>query len=180
MQVLLKQQQFKNRLRAGDMSDERGSRHKKHKTPPDLGECAFTPSNLSSFGFGQQISSQEPMMPSLASLCSYDDDSDTSECIVLPHQDPSTSVLTLEQGVESSPAVAAMQSNTGNTKYLFDARVRSKSVKVSAAKVPIHQSKVLARTGRCNLLEKLLQKEANADMRTILLCFRAFATRSLV
>ncbi len=174
----MKQQQFKNRLRAGDMSDERGSRHKKHKTLPDVGECAFTPANPSSFG--QQIASQEPMMPSLASLCSYDDDSDTAECIVFSQQDPSTSVPTLEQGVESSPAVAAMKSSTGDIKSLFDARVRSNSVKVSAAKVPIHQSKVLARTGRCNLLEKLLQKEANADMRAILLCFRAFATRGLV
>jgi hypothetical protein len=73
-----------------------------------------------------------------------------------------------------------MKSSTGDIKSLFDARVRSNSVKVSAAKVPIHQSKVLARTGRCNLLEKLLQKEANADMRAILLCFRAFATRGLV
>jgi hypothetical protein len=46
--------------------------------------------------------------------------------------------------------------------------------------MPIHQSKVLARSGGCNLLDKLLQKEANADMRTILLCFRAFASRGLL
>jgi hypothetical protein len=178
MQVILKQQHFKNRLRAGDVSDDRGSRHKKHKTLSDVGGCAITPANPSPFG--QQIAPQEPMMSSLASLCSYDDDSDASECVVASQQDPSTSVLALGQGYASNPALAALQSTVGNTASLLEARGRSNSVKVSAAKGPFHQSKVLARTGRCNLREKLFQKETDVDMRTILLCFRAFATRGLV
>jgi hypothetical protein len=176
MQVLLKHQQSKNRLLASDMCYDKGPPSKKRNTLPDPEEYA-APSESSCYS--QCVSSQAPMMPSLASLCSYDDSSDSSGCASF-QKFPFTSVLSNMQYVESKPVDAALQSHTLKTKSTPGAHVPSECGKVCPTGFPPHQSKVLYRTGRCNLLEKLLQEEANADMRTILLCFRAFTSRGLV
>lgn len=165
--MLLKQQHLKNCLQPGRVSCDRGYPSKKRNTLPD----PAAPDDVSSSG--QPISSQAPMMPSLASLCSYDDDSDYFECVA----SKSTSVLNHVQRVESKPVV---QSDTVKPRFASGACARSNSGTFCSSAFPNPQSKVLARTDRCNLLEKLLQKEAIADVRLILFCFRAFASRGLV
>ncbi len=165
----MKQQLCKERLHPGVMFEDKGSSLKKHHSPPDAVGHGVTPAGAH----------QALMMPSLASLCSYDDDSDPSEC-ASSQQLLSTSSLKHVHRVESKPDIAALQFNTAKAQPISGARPRTNSGKACPAGFTIHQSKLLPRTGRCNLLEKLLQKEANADMGTILLCFRAFASRGLV
>ena len=177
MQVILKLQHSKNRLHAGDISDVRVPHSKRRKMLPDSGATAIAPSVSSSFG--SDASSQLLIIPSLASLCSYDDNSDASESIA-SHQVLSSTAFTPELRVESNPNLTARQPFCLKSKSISDTRVPSHSGKGFSPAIPMHQSKVLARVGRCNLLDKLLQKEATADMRTILLCFRAFASRGLV
>ena len=176
MQVLSKQQQSLNRMHSGDVSSDRVFRNKKRQALLDPAGLVI-PSQVSS-GCGQETSSEAPIMPSLASLCSYGDDSDASDTI--PSRLASSSAhATLDQPVESKPA-SSSASMAGKSKPSSHVRNPSHPGKRSGSAMPIHQSKVLARTGHCTLLDKLLQKEANADMRTILLCFRAFASRGLL
>jgi hypothetical protein len=176
MQVLLKLQQSKNRSRDGDVYSDRVFNSKKRNMLPDPGGSAITPAP--SLSFGLDASSESRIIPSLAFLCSYDDNSDASESIA-SHQVPSSTVVA-PAPVESKPTLTACQPLIRKSKSFSDMRVPSYSGKDTHPAIPMHQSKVLARTGRCNLLDKLLQKEANADLRTILLCFRAFASRGLV
>jgi hypothetical protein len=174
MQVLSKQQQSLNRMRSGDVSGDGVIRNKKRQAllDPAATPTVFLPAVSS--GSGQEISSEAPIMPSLASLCSYGDDSDASD--TTPSRLASSSThATLDQPLESKPTSMA-----GKSKPSSHVRNPSHAGKRLGSAMPIHQSKVLARTGGCNLLDKLLQKEATADMRTILLCFRAFASRGLL
>jgi hypothetical protein len=172
MQVLSKQQQLQNQLHAGDISSHRVFRNKKRQVLLDPGGTTIL--SAVSSGSGQEISSEAPIMPSLASLCSYGDDSDASETIS-SRLTSSSPLATQDQPVESKPTPTA-----GKSKPSSHVRNPSHTGKQLGSAMPIHQSKVLARTGHCNLLDKLMQKEANADMRTILLCFRAFASRGLI
>ena len=180
MQVLFKQQQSKNRVRAGDLSDDRVSHLKKRNTRPEPRALATTSSAASS-SFGEKIfmSSEAAIVPCLASLCSYDDDSDPTE-FSAAHQVPRTAVGAPDNTVQSKPATTSCPPSTLKSKSHPDRRVLLKSGKGAASAVPFQQSKVLSRSGRGNLLGKLLQKEETADLRTILLCFRAFALRGLV
>jgi hypothetical protein len=175
MQVLLKLQLSKNRSRDGDVSSDRVFNSKKRNMLSDPVVSAIVPSP--SFSFGLDASSESLIIPSLASLCSYDDNSDSES--ITSHQVPSSTVVAFAP-VESKSTLTARQPPCRKSKSVSDMFVPSHSSKGTYPAIPMHQSKVLARTGRCNLLDKLLQKEANADLRTILLCFRAFASRGLV
>jgi len=175
MQVLLKLQHSKIRARAGDVTDVKVFQPKKRNTLPDPVGSVIAPVAYSVVGIDS--ASQPHINPSLVSLCSYDDDSDVSESIA-SHEVQSSTVVTLEQRFESKPD-DCRKPPLMKSKSVSEGRVPLQSGSGSSA-IPTRQSKVSARTGRCNLLDKLLQKEATADLRTILLCFRAFASRGLV
>jgi hypothetical protein len=128
------------------------------------------------------IPSELPIASSLASLCSYDDDDDAADSSAIVQVPPPTTVVALDHNAEFKPAVTPGPPSTFKSKSFPDRRAPHNSGKRPASALPIQQSKLLCRSGsgRGNLLEKLLQKEATADLRTILLCFRAFASRGLV
>ena len=176
MQVLLKLQHSKIRARAGDVTDVKVFQPKKRNSLPDPVGSVIAP--LASSIFGIDSASQPHINPSLVSLCSYDDDSDVSESIA-SHEVQSSTVVTLEQRFESKPD-NCRKPPLMKSKSVSEVRVPLQSGSGSSSAIPTRQSKNSARTGRCNLLDKLLQKEATADLRTILLCFRAFASRGLV
>jgi hypothetical protein len=174
MQVLLKLQHSKIRARAGDVTDVKVFQPKKRNSLPDPVGSVIAP--LASSIFDIDSASQPHINPSLVSLCSYDDDSDVSESIALHEVQSST--VTIER-FESKPD-NCRKPPLMKSKSVSEVRVPLQSGSGSSSAIPTRQSKVLARTGRCNLLDKLMQKEATADLRTILLCFRAFASRGLV
>ena len=174
MQVLLKLQHSKIRARAGDVTDVKVFQPKKRNTLPDPVGSVIAP--LASSILGIDSASQAHINPSLVSLCSYDDDSDVSESIA-SHEVQSSTVVNIER-FETKPD-CCRKPPLMKSKSVSEGRVPLQSGSGSSA-IPTRQSKVSARTGRCNLLDKLLQKEATADLRTILLCFRAFASRGLV
>ena len=183
MQVLFKQQQSKNRLRAGDLCDDRASHLKKRNMRPEPRASAFTSAAASSKCVEPTfIPSELPIVSSLASLCSYDDDDDAADSSAIVQVPPPTTVVALDHNAEFKLAVTSGPPSTFKSKSFPDRRHSHNSGKRAASALPIQQSKLLCRSGsgRGNLLEKLLQKEATADLRTILLCFRAFASRGLV
>jgi hypothetical protein len=170
-QVLIKQQLSKNRSRAGDLCYESVGQIKKRNTRSETG--GFTAQTALPM-IRQEIPTDATMTSSIASLCSYDDEFDASESISC--QSVSAPFNSPHQIVDSQPVDTSFQQSLSEIHPSHSLQ----SIKFAASETRVHQSKVLARIGRCNLLDKLFQMEATADMRTILLCFRAFSCRGLV